>query len=359
MNRFAVIVFFGSWLLGGVAVAMPEDPQEWHGAHHADQPAFVAKVGQDEIVVIRSLDEWARFWHRVGSPVPEGFDAANAVAVAVLPGRPIAHHANLEILAMRTESGDVVVYYAPVRHWCRPVGVAGHPEWQYLVRLLPTTSARVVGKAWSNVYEFVASELERQRADAPLIEQMKHVGLRPDNGFEFVRAVPALIAALQLSEPMLRRVCIETLAYCGTRAKAALPALIDAIADSDADVRNEALKAVAAFGLEARAAVPALVAAMKREPVDVRRRVASTLGCIGPAAAPAVSDILADALLAVDRSRSKSTESYARALRRIGIAAAPAILEKRRLASPPEREFLDGVLGSILGDFFRDFRLWK
>jgi HEAT repeat protein len=361
MSRWARLVVFVWWLVGGLSVAAPDEPREWRGERSSSsEPPFVARPGEDEIVVIRSADEWAQFWRRVGLDAPQGFDAASDMAVAVLPGRPIPLF--LEILAVRAEGGDVVVHYAPVNHWSPPPASGWPSRWQYRVRLLPRTSARIVGRAWNNAYEFLLSEMVRQPLDPALVERMTVVAAHPKDGVAFCRAVPAFAVTARFSEPMVRRISVEALAVCGSRAASALPSIIDAIADSDANVRLAAVVACERLGAEARTGVPALAQAMTREPIEVRWRVASALGAIGPEAAPAVPLILAEAFRSPDRWGPGSVapiEGFASILRRIGIAGAPALLEQRRSATPAECKLIDDLLLSIYYDFNRSLdRLW-
>ncbi|PLZ98996.1 hypothetical protein CEN45_17095 [Fischerella thermalis CCMEE 5198] len=132
-------------------------------------------------------------------------------------------------------------------------------------------------------------------------------------------AVPALIAALQDSDPQVRTSALVIIAKIGPNAAQAIPALMRAIDDKDATVRSHAVQAIAkmgrqayvpyivvgldsknqqerygaahilrAMGKDAASAVPALMKKLEDKDAWMRVSVISALGSIGQAATPSV-----------------------------------------------------------------------
>jgi HEAT repeat protein len=132
-------------------------------------------------------------------------------------------------------------------------------------------------------------------------------------------AVPALITALQDTDPQVRASALLIIAKIGPNAAQAIPALMRAIDDKDATVRSHAVQAIAkmgkqayvpyivvgldsknqqerygaahilrAMGKDAASAVPALMKKLEDKDAWMRVNVISALGSIGKAATPAV-----------------------------------------------------------------------
>ncbi len=136
-------------------------------------------------------------------------------------------------------------------------------------------------------------------------------------------AVPALITALQDSDPQVRTSALIIIGQIGANAAEAIPALMRAIDDKDATVRSHAVQAIAkidrkayvpyiavgldsknqqerygavhilrAMGKDAASAVPALMKKLDDQDNWMRVNVISALGSIGKAATPAIPTLV-------------------------------------------------------------------
>ena len=137
-------------------------------------------------------------------------------------------------------------------------------------------------------------------------------------------AVPALIAALQDPDPIIRRGATSALKGIGKDAKDAIQALVLVLkTDKDASVRSSAASALGRIEKDAKEAVPALVLVLKTDKdSSVRSSAAYALGSIGPEARNAVPD-----LVAVLKDKDKPVILIAiTALGGIGKEAVPALV---------------------------------
>jgi HEAT repeat protein len=105
--------------------------------------------------------------------------------------------------------------------------------------------------------------------------------------------VPALVKALEHTDPARRIEAAEDLGRIVPPAAAALPALLP-LAKKAADplLRVEAAKAVASIDPKDTAALPVLIDALTDKVVKTRKRAAECLGDLGPAARSAVADLV-------------------------------------------------------------------
>jgi len=101
-----------------------------------------------------------------------------------------------------------------------------------------------------------------------------------DLGQAAISAVPVLAAALQDSNPDVRRQAIGALIKMGPDAVGVIAALTDALKDSDYIVRLGAAEGLMRFGPKARASVPGLKRLLNDPESDVRREAAMALKSI-------------------------------------------------------------------------------
>jgi peptidyl-prolyl cis-trans isomerase A (cyclophilin A) len=151
-------------------------------------------------------------------------------------------------------------------------------------------------------------------------------------------ATPALLAALESDERVLRRNALLAIELLGRHAAAAAPRVLDLVFDADASTRNAAARALRRVGGWAADYVPDLVDRLQFGDEKVKWVAARVLGGIGPAAKAAVPALRE--LLASDSARVK--EAAAGALKRIAIAPRrephPALLDPARAKErAPER----------------------
>jgi HEAT repeat protein len=131
-------------------------------------------------------------------------------------------------------------------------------------------------------------------------------------------AVPALIKALDDTEPGVRKLAVVTLDKVG--AKDAVPNLA-ALLDKDTGdlaLRHAIVLALGRLGPDAEAAVPALGRVLKGDPV-LRGEAATALGAVGPAAKDAIP------LLITGLADEEVGDTAALALARIGKPAVSAL----------------------------------
>jgi HEAT repeat protein len=100
-------------------------------------------------------------------------------------------------------------------------------------------------------------------------------------------AIPALVAALQNSDVLIRSGAANALGRIGSEPDRIVPALVTALGDERVAVRSAAASALKQFGPAAAPAVPALTCAVRDEYSLVRLCAAETLGAVGTAAANA------------------------------------------------------------------------
>ncbi|MEC4814114.1 MAG: HEAT repeat domain-containing protein [Scytonema sp. PMC 1069.18] len=132
-------------------------------------------------------------------------------------------------------------------------------------------------------------------------------------------AVPALIKALQDSDPQVRSSAAIILGKIGPAAAQAAPVLLRIIDDQDATVRSHAVQAIDKIGKQAY--IPQLIAGLDSDTVWERYSAAHALRAMGKDAAPAVPAL----------TKRLQDENFwvrvnaASALGSIGRAATPAI----------------------------------
>jgi len=102
----------------------------------------------------------------------------------------------------------------------------------------------------------------------------------PDAG----AAVPALVAALDDPEPMVRDLSAEALGHVGPSAAGAAAGPLSGLLKGDG--RLSALQALQRFGKEAAPGVPAVAAALGHPDAAVRWNAAEVLAKVGPAGTP-------------------------------------------------------------------------
>jgi HEAT repeat protein len=151
-------------------------------------------------------------------------------------------------------------------------------------------------------------------------------------------AVPALLAALNRSNPGTRVAVDEALGKIGD--DAAIPRLIAALKNSNKDVRRRVAETLGKIGNVS--AAPALIEALKDSDWKVCETAAEALGKIGDVSAPpALIEALKD-------SDWKVRKTAAEALGEIGdVSAAPALIEALKDSDWKVRETAVGALGKI------------
>jgi HEAT repeat protein len=143
-------------------------------------------------------------------------------------------------------------------------------------------------------------------------------------------AIPALIAALSLSDPSHRAKAAEQLAQAGTDAQAAAVPLVLACGDEAEEVRTWATSALEELGPPDAADVGMLTSLVEAQSPDVAYWAATLLGRLKDAAASAVNALS----VAVERSSHLAVRQRATwALGEIGTAAVAALPFLHRAAS--------------------------
>jgi hypothetical protein len=100
-------------------------------------------------------------------------------------------------------------------------------------------------------------------------------------------ALPALIAALDDSDPNVRWAAASDIGYIGPAASQAVPKLVALLGDSSEGVRNNACFALGGIGPSAKSALPALKQRLSDHSMDVRRSAQSAIDDIdGKSKAP-------------------------------------------------------------------------
>ncbi|MGP0064127.1 MAG: HEAT repeat domain-containing protein [Isosphaeraceae bacterium] len=142
-------------------------------------------------------------------------------------------------------------------------------------------------------------------------------------------AIPALVASIRAGRD---RRCLEAISTLGTLGEPAVPALIDFLGDNEPGVSRLAARALAAIGPGARAAIPALIEAQRRLDHEERQRVAEALARMGPATVQPL-------VLALRDRDPKVRGGAARALELLGPgakAAVPALIAALADPEPPD-----------------------
>lgn len=94
---------------------------------------------------------------------------------------------------------------------------------------------------------------------------------------DILATLPALIAALDDSDPNVRWGAASDIGYIGPAASAALPKLVVLLSDSSEGVRNNACFAIGNIGPVAKSALPALRESLSDRSLDVRRTAQSAI----------------------------------------------------------------------------------
>ncbi len=147
----------------------------------------------------------------------------------------------------------------------------------------------------------------------------------------------ALRAALDDDHALVRRSAAEALGRLGPAARSAAPALVKTLKDPDAYVRRRAARALGRVDPEPAEVLPALLTAARGE-ADMATRIAAitSLGRLGPAGAAAVP-VLVQIMLEKPSRNGDVSEAARDALRHIGAAAVPTLIEVCRQGTPSAR----------------------
>lgn len=171
-----------------------------------------------------------------------------------------------------------------------------------------------------HVAEAAAAALKRI-ADAPASADEPTTPV-PSSGTVDSPTVIALIDMLRDEDASLRRRAVVALGETRSVGRDAIPELVEVLEDKDEVVRREAARALGKLG--AAAAVPSLVVALSDAPDDlVRVSAAEALGRIGRRATVAIPALIA----ALKHTDDDVRDAAAAALLRIGLPAAPALIE--------------------------------
>jgi HEAT repeat protein len=159
-------------------------------------------------------------------------------------------------------------------------------------------------------------------------------------------AVTSVVALLHDADPDVRVAALRAVAQLKEHASDAVPALIQALSDPDPAVRSQAVWALEKFDGDATRTIEAITDALKDEDSWVRMAAAMSLATFGSAASAAIP-----VLVTLLDSGLESPDGYAAsfALRTIGEAVIPPLLEALRAASPRLRSGAVYVLASYRG----------
>jgi HEAT repeat protein len=158
------------------------------------------------------------------------------------------------------------------------------------------------------------------------------------------RALPILLAALDLPDEEARARAVEGLSELGPAARGAIPRLIAGLTDANDTTQWRSAETLGNIGPEARSAVPALIGQLETGKYFVRWRAATALGKIGdPAAIPAL-------VVALTTDDSEVAQRAGHALRDLGpavVAAVPALVRILSVLDGPGHSTAAGVLESL------------
>ncbi len=160
-------------------------------------------------------------------------------------------------------------------------------------------------------------------------------------------AVDPLLIALNDKASEVRAAAAQSLGRIGRSSDKTVLALATALEDKDEEVREAAAWSLSVMQRKAEPAVPALISALKDKNVHVRHRASWALTRIGPAAKAAVPSLIEAIQNKDDRGNRAGA---ARALAAIGPAAksaVPALIAS--LKNPDDEEFLECAIAALGG----------
>lgn len=163
------------------------------------------------------------------------------------------------------------------------------------------------------------------------------------NDTQATTAFRLLTEAITNPSTQVRELAVVAIADLSVPAAQRVVALSSALTDKSSRVRRRAARALGEFGPAAEPALSRLVAGLSDRDSSVRRNCAGAVGRLGPVA-HAASPRLILMLLEPD-GRSKAIATVA--LKKIGSAAIPSLLEAMREGTKEVRDACAAVLGKI------------
>ncbi len=234
-----------------------------------------------------------------------------------------------------------------------------------LLAILRDRSTRMNEDAWIRVAEGDFEQgLNAHTTRTATTEQLRIVAIQAISAFgaNAASAVPDLVEALKDSDADVRRFAAMALGLTGPPASAAVPDLVALLQSTDQPLRTPvsvdlangfrysmtirymAARALGKIGPEARAAIPILIKLLDDRDMMLRWAAAGSLAEIGPRDSTV--------LLALERAMNDTTDENlaqraATALRMIGEAAVPVLLNALHSRDPDVRGRAAGALAQI------------
>lgn len=164
-------------------------------------------------------------------------------------------------------------------------------------------------------------------------------------GVSFTREqVPALVSALRSPKAPARTFAVAALGQLGREAKVAVPALVKQLDDRDPNIVEQAATTLGKMGPAAWEAAAPLARLLQAKDHAVRRSAALALKELGPSAARVVPDLV--------RAAGDPGIRYlvASAIRAMGKAAVPSLVQVAQKGPQPERVQAIRLLGELGSD---------